>query len=126
MSKPSSDRIDVDTCPQQVCCSGMPDHMRAHRFVAQRRCGEASLLRMAFNKGMDTEPSDRLTATVDEYALFRFTTPGRKAELLNRDRPKWAGSLLVAFAEQPDTTTMPVDIAIPEVCRFARPRAGVV
>ena len=73
VSEPATDRVDVNTCTEQVTGSRMSNRMRTDVFGFERRHRRARLPHHSSHQGVDTKPSQRLSETVQKHSFVRAT-----------------------------------------------------
>ncbi len=102
MTQPGSDRVDVYTRMQQVCCGCVPDYVRAYSLLEQRRNLHGSTNGISLHERMDTEACQRSATTIEEDVVARFTTGRQGCQFNRRFRPYWATAGLVSLAMNQD------------------------
>lgn len=132
MSKPCTDRIDVDTGSQKVCRGRMTNRVRTHSFGRQPWHLDRHLLRIAFDEGMNTKAGNRSTAAVEKNVFFRFASLDARSEFTHGMRPQRTLTLLIPFALQLDKGMITlrdmseVQVFDSELSRFIGPGAGII
>jgi hypothetical protein len=98
VSEPATDRVDVNTCTEQVTGGRMTNRMRTDAFGFERRYRRARLPHRSSYQGVDTKPSQRLSETVQEHSFVRTTAAHQSLEQAGSLGPQRTVPNLVAFA----------------------------
>src|SRR5215475_7252409 len=69
MPEPGANRVDIHSCPKQMCRSRMTDCMRTDALVCQRGNGFRQPLRIALNHCVNAKTRYRLAATIEENSF---------------------------------------------------------
>ncbi len=132
MPEPCADRVDVDSCTEQVSSRRMANGMGAYSLCCQSRHRFRHSFDVAFNHRMNAKSRDGLTTSIQKDVLGWSPRLDRCAELACRMRPQWTEALLIAFAVDLHVRMIPMGrmcelkIADAHVCRFICANTGVV
>jgi len=74
MTQPGAYGVNVDASPEEMSRRRVPNGMRAHPFLRQRRQAGQSSLDVPFDHCMNSKACDRLTTPIQKEVIGRRTT----------------------------------------------------
>ena len=72
MTQPGTNRVDVDSGAEEVCCGRVPNRVGTHALTRDGRHRGQDPLNVSFDHRMNPEPRDWIATPVEEHVIRRL------------------------------------------------------